>query len=140
MARNPEAKGPALRWGRALVAALVTELALMVVAAVLYSIEADPAHLLNIVTPPAAFVVFIPAGYWTAKPALPGTELINGATPGLWGVVLYILLGVVASQFVAGTSVTDGFTPAYLLAHALKIIGGVLGGWLASRKHDASAA
>ena len=39
-----------------------------------------------------------------------------------------------ASQFVAGTSVTDGFTPAYLAAHALKIVGAAIGGWLAGRK------
>jgi hypothetical protein len=135
MAGNPEVRGLTLRWGRALIAALVAEVALMLIAGVLYGIEADPTHLLNLVTPPAAFIVFIPAGYWTAKPALPGTEIINGATPGLWGVVLYILLGVVASRFVAGTSVTDGFTPAYLAAHALKIVGGMIGGWLASRKH-----
>lgn len=135
MATNPEVRGPALRWGRALIAALVAELVLIVIAACLYTVQSDPTHQLNLVTPPAAFIVFIPAGYWTAKPALPGTELINGATPGLWGIVLYILLGVVASQFVAGTSVTDGFTPAYLLAHALKIVGGLIGGWLASRRH-----
>jgi hypothetical protein len=134
MASSPEAKAPRLRWGRALIAALVAEVALMVVAGVIYGIQADPTHLLNLVTPPAAFIVFIPAGYWTAKRVLPGTELINGATPGLWGVVLYILLGVVASQFAAGTSVTDGFTPAYLAAHGLKIVGGVLGGWLAARR------
>jgi hypothetical protein len=134
MASNPEARVPALRWCRALVAALVAELVLMIVAAGLYGFAADPSHLLNLVTPPAAFIVFIPAGYWTARAALPGTQLINGATPGLWGVVLYIALGLVASQFVEGTSVTDGFTPAYLAAHALKIIGGMLGGWLAARR------
>lgn len=134
MASNPEARVPALRWGRALVAALVAELALMVVAAGLYALNQDPGHLLNLVTPPAAFIVFIPAGYWTARRALPGTQIINGATPGLWGVVLYIALGLVASQFVEGTNVTDGFSPAYLAAHALKIVGGMLGGWLASRR------
>jgi hypothetical protein len=30
--------------------------------------------------------------------------------------------------------VTDGFTPAYLAAHALKIVGAAIGGWLAGRK------
>ncbi|HEU4651285.1 MAG TPA: hypothetical protein VFS49_07705 [Croceibacterium sp.] len=39
----------------------------------------------------------------------------------------------VASQFVEGTSVTDGFTPAYLAAHALKLAGAAAGGWYAGR-------
>jgi hypothetical protein len=41
---------------------------------------------------------------------------------------LYVGLGLVTNLFVKGTSVTDGFTPAYLAAHALKIIGGAIGG------------
>jgi hypothetical protein len=45
-----------------------------------------------------------------------------------------------ASLFVKGDSVTDGFTPAYLAAHVLKIVGGAIGGWLVSRKVPAAPA
>jgi len=53
-------------------------------------------------------------------------------------VALYVGLGLVTSLFVEGTSVTDGFTIAYLTAHALKIVGGAIGGWLTRRKVSAA--
>ena len=30
------------------------------------------------------------------------------------------------------------FSPAYLLTHGLKLVGGGIGGWLAGRKHGAA--
>lgn len=135
MASNPNAAAPKLRWGRALVAAIVAELALICVAIPVYSSmsQADATALLSLVVPPASFVVFVVAGYWSARP-VPASGMLQGALAGLIAVVAYIALGFVASLFVAGTSVTDGFTPAYLTAHALKIAGGGIGGWLVSRK------
>ena len=88
MAGNPEARPPALRWGRALIAALVAELVLGGLAALLFGNPAPTSGPIDIVVPVAAFIVFIPAGWWTARPAPPGTQLVNGAMPGLWGVVL----------------------------------------------------
>ncbi len=135
MASNPNAAAPKLRWGRALVAAIVAGLALICVAIPVYSSmsQADATALLSLVVPPASFVVFVVAGYWSARP-VPASGMLQGALAGLIAVVAYIALGFVASLFVAGTSVTDGFTPAYLTAHALKIAGGGIGGWLVSRK------
>ena len=99
MATNPDTAAPKLRWLRALVAAIVAEVALICVAIPVYSSmpQADATALLSLIVPPASFVVFV-----------------------------------------AGTSVTDGFTPAYLLAHALKIAGGAVGGWWVSRKVSAA--
>jgi hypothetical protein len=135
MAGNPDSAAQGLRWGRALVAAILGEVVLILVAIPVYSAkpQADATALLSLVVPPASFVVFIGAGYWSAK-GVPSAALLQGALAGLIAVVAYILLGFVASLFVAGTSVTDGFTPAYLAAHALKIAGGAIGGWLVSRK------
>lgn len=134
MAGNPDTAAQGLRWGRALVAAIGGEVLLILVAIPLYNVgpPEDAASLLNLIVP-ASFVVFIAAGYWSARP-VPRSGLLQGALAGLIAVVAYILLGFVASLFVAGTSVTDGFTPAYLAAHALKIVGGAIGGWLVSRK------
>ena len=139
MATNPDTAAPTLRWLRALVAAIVAEVALICVAIPVYSSmpQADATALLSLIVPPASFVVFVAAGYWSAKP-VPAAGLMQGALAGLIAVVAYIALGFVASLFVAGTSVTDGFTPAYLLAHALKIAGGAVGGWLVSRKVPAA--
>ena len=125
---------PRLRWLRALVAALVAEVVLACIAApIFYEMGTSGTDTLNLLIPPASFVVFVLAGWWAARPE-PRNAVLTGALAGVWAVVLYIGLGLVASQFVKGTSVTDGFTTPYLLAHALKILGGALGGWLSARK------
>jgi hypothetical protein len=132
MASNPETVAPKLRWLRALVAAVVAELALICIAIPVYSAAADPTAILNMVVPPASGLLFLIAGYWAALP-IPQRGIWQGVLTGVWAVALYLALGVGAT--VAGKgNVTDGFTPAYLLAHALKIAGGAVGGWLASRK------
>lgn len=133
MNSNPEIVAPKLRWLRALLAAFVAEVALIVVAIPIYAMSAEPTPILNLVIPPASGLVFIFAGYWSALP-IPRQGIVQGALTGAWAVALYIGLGLVASLFVKGTSVTDGFTPAYLTAHALKIVGGAIGGWLARRR------
>ena len=133
MASHSESAAPKLRWLRALVAAFVAEVVLMCIAIPVYSTAADPTALLNIVIPPASGLVFVAAGYWAALP-VPRRGVWQGALAGAWAVALYLALGVVAGMFVNGVSVTDGFTPAYLTAHGLKIVGGAIGGWLVSRK------
>ena len=133
MAGRSESVVSGLRWGRALIAAVLGEVVLIVVAIPIFATMADPAPTLNLVVPPASFVVFAGVGYWSARP-VPGLGLLQGALAGLIAVALYIALGFVASRFVGGASVTDGFTPAYLLSHALKVAGGAIGGWFAARK------
>ena len=133
MANNPQA-ATRLHGGRALAAALGGEAVLMLVAIPFYSTmaQADATALLSLVIPPASLVAFAGAGYWSARP-VPGSGPMQGALAGVIAVALYLLLGVVASQVVEGTSVTDGFTPAYLAAHALKLAGAAGGGWYAAR-------
>nr|WP_166174895.1 hypothetical protein [Altererythrobacter segetis] len=135
MASNPDSAARGLRWGRALIAAVLGEVVLILVAIPFYGWMdlGHAASLLSLIVPPASFVVFVGAGYWSAKPT-PGSALLQGALTGLIAVAAYVLIGLVASLFVAGTSVAAGFTPAYLTAHALKIVGGAVGGWLVSRK------
>lgn len=142
MATNPETSTRGLRWLRALAAAILGEVVLMLIAIPVYSSmpQADATALLSLVVPPASFVVFIGAGYWSARPVPAAAALLQGALAGLIAVVFYIALGFVASLFVKGTSVTDGFTPAYLTAHALKIVGAAIGGWFVSRKVPAAPA
>jgi hypothetical protein len=136
MASHSDTTAPRLRWGRAAIAAVVAEVMLMCVAVPVYAsmAQADATALLGMIVPPASFVIFVAAGYWSAKPVRAGGAMLQGALAGVVAVVAYIALGFVASLFVAGTSVTDGFTPAYLAAHVLKIVGGAIGGWLVSRK------
>jgi hypothetical protein len=140
LASHSDSAAPRLRWGRAAIAAILAEAVLICIAIPVYAsmTEADATSLLGTVVPPASFVIFIAAGYWSAKP-VPGAASLQGALAGIVAVVAYITLGFVASLFVAGTSVTDGFTPAYLVAHVLKIAGGAIGGWIVSRKASPAA-
>jgi len=137
MASNSELAAPKLRWWRALVAAFVAEIALICIALPVYSATDDPTPTLNVVIPPASGLVFLVAGYWSARP-VPQRGIWQGALAGAWAVALYLALGFGASLLVRDANVTDGFTPAYLMAHALKIVGGAAGGWLVSRKVPAA--
>ena len=133
MASHPDTAAPKLRWLRALLAAFVAELALILVAMPVYFATSDPITTLNWVIPPASFVLFVAAGYWAARP-VPRSGVAQGALTGGWAVALYLALGAVTSLMSDKASFSGGLTPAYLLAHALKIVGGAAGGWLASRK------
>jgi len=137
MASHPDPAEPKLRWLRALVAGLLAELVLAAISVPFFASMADPVPTLNLVIPAASALVFLFAGYWAALP-IPQRGIWQGALTGAWAVGLYLALGLVASQFVKGTSVTDGFTTAYLTAHALKIVGAAIGGWLVSRKAPAA--
>jgi hypothetical protein len=139
MASNPDSAAPKLRWLRALAAALAAEAVLIVIAIPIYASMANPLPVLNVAIPAASAAVFLAAGYWSALP-VPQRGIRQGVLTGVWAVVLYLGLGLVASLFVKGTSVTDGFTPAYLTAHALKIAGAALGGWIVSSRSPAPTA
>jgi hypothetical protein len=135
MASNPGSATP-LRWLRALVAAFVAELALIIVAIPIFSMAANPTPTLNMIIPPASGLLFLVAGCWSALP-VPQRGIWQGVLTGIWAVALSLALGVAATLAGKG-NVTDGFTPAYLTAHVLKVIGGAIGGWLVSRKARAT--
>jgi hypothetical protein len=64
--------------------------------------------------------------------------VLNGFLAGAAGVVLYLCLVLVGAA-VTHTDPLASLTPAYLLAHALKMAGGAVGGWLAARRRTAAA-
>lgn len=128
-----EIAAPRVRWLRALGAAVVAEIVLMLVAVPIYATMADPLPTLNIAIPAASALVFLFAGYWSALP-VPGRGILQGVLTGVWAVALYLAIGLVAMLFVKGANITDGFTTAYLAAHALKVVGGAVGGWLVSQR------
>ena len=123
-----------MRWGRALLAAFLAEVALALVAApVLAFMGADSGPTHDMMLPPASFVLVRAAGWRAARRSV-GKEVMTGVLTGVWAVVIYVVLAVVASQFETGGSVGDAFSGAYLIAHLLKIAGAALGGWIASRR------
>jgi hypothetical protein len=122
---------PTIRWLRALLAGFLAEVLLMVVAVPAY-FTSDPVKVLNLAVPPASFVVFVAFGWWAAR-GLPRSQVLNGFLAGLAGVALYLGLVVVVVA-VHVTTLSASMRPEYLLAHALKLAGGALGGWLVARR------
>jgi len=126
-----------VRWVRVVLAGFLAEVALIGVAIPLYFLpHAQTA--LNWAIPPASFLVLVPFGWWAARGA-PRSEVLNGFLAGLAGVVLYLALAI-GGAAAAHRDPWATFTPAYMLAHALKLVGGAVGGWLASRKRAPAAA
>jgi putative membrane protein (TIGR04086 family) len=134
-APTPARQPPAIRWIRVLLAGFLAEVALIVVAIPLYFMPNAQAAL-NLGIPPASFVVLVAFGYWAARGA-PRSQVLNGFLAGLAGVALYLCLVFVGSA-AAHRDPWAAMTPAYLLAHALKMAGGAAGGWLAARRSFAS--
>jgi hypothetical protein len=124
-----------LRWVRIIVAGLAAEAALFVISALVFMSGADPAAVLPVITPPACFLVFIPAGWWAARGA--ASKLVgHGLMTGVVGVALF--LGIVAGAMLSGNGESAdmemSFSTAYLAGHALKLAGGVLGALIVARK------
>ena len=131
----PPRRPSAIRWIRVLLAGFFAELALVAVAILLY-FAPNSATALNLGIPPASFVLLVAFGYWAARGA-PRLQVLNGFLAGLAGVLLYLGLAVVGALATHRTDISAAVTPAYLLAHALKLAGGAVGGWLAARRRPA---
>jgi putative membrane protein (TIGR04086 family) len=130
----PIRQPPAIRWFRDLLAGFLAEVALIVVAIPLYFLS-NSQTALNLGIPPASFVVLVAFGYWAARGA-PRSHVLNGFLAGLAGVLLYVALTAVGAA-ATHQDFSASLRPAYLLAHALKLAGGAVGGWLAARKASA---
>ena len=121
-----------VRWLRVLIAGFLAEVVLILVAIPLFFLP-NSTTALNLVIPPASFLVLIPFGWWAARGA-PQSQVLNGFLAGLAGVVLYVALTVCAAALAHRGDLAASVRPAYLLAHALKLVGGALGGWIAARR------
>jgi putative membrane protein (TIGR04086 family) len=123
---------PSIRWRRVLLAGFLAEVALIVVAVPLFFLP-NSQTALNLGVPPASFAVLVLFGWWAARGA-PRSRVLNGMLAGLAGVLLYLCLGVV-SALATHRDPWASLTPAYILAHLLKLAGGAVGGWLAGRRN-----
>ena len=123
-------EGPAIRWVRVVLAGFLAEVVLIGVAIPLY-MTPHPTTALNLGIPPASFVVLAAFGWWAGRGSR--APVLNGVLAGLAGVALYMMLAL-GGAAATHRSPWESMTPAYLLAHALKLAGGALGGWLAGRK------
>jgi hypothetical protein len=123
-----------IRWGRALVGALLLELLLGVVSVPFVALGRN-SLLVDIVLPAAAAAAVL-AGMWTARRA--ANAVLNGAMVGVMAIALYVVFGVVVT--VLRPELADfgtALSPLYLATHLIKIVGGAAGGWLVARRRAA---
>jgi putative membrane protein (TIGR04086 family) len=80
------------------------------------------------VAPPASFLASFAFGLWVAKKAQQ-QRVLHGA-----------LVGIVAMLIYVGLSFGQPEPIAYIAAHALKVLGGALGGFVASKRATARTA
>ena len=122
-----------IRWLRALLAGFLAELVLVVVAVPVYMLPAR-ATALAVAMPPASFVVFAAFGYWAARGA--GARFaVHGLLTAVLGILLYFVMmfGALSIPGAPPIDYSAIFAPANLFAHALKLVGGTIGGVLAAR-------
>lgn len=123
-----------LRWGRAIVAALIAEILLVIIARGMGNLlPGESGYTLRwTVLLLGTALLFAAAGYWTAKPAL-RAHILNGVVVGVIGTALYILFRAFLS--LRGIADFEGtFSLPNLFDHALKLIAGAAGGYFALRR------
>jgi hypothetical protein len=132
MTTQADTAAPArIRWGRTLLGGLFIELALFVVSGVFYGLGRIE-ELPNVVLPATAVAALL-AGMWVAR----GVErpVLHGALAGLAAILLYLVIAAVAA--LAAPEQADfsmALSPTYLVSHALKVLGAMIGGLLAARR------
>ncbi len=109
-----------LRWSRILIAAVLLELVLFVIAAALYPLPHGETVLLYVI-PPACLAVSTYFGFWAARTAQ-HRPVLHGALVGIIAAVVYVAL-----------TWKQTLPMVYVVSHFLKIIGGTLGGAFARR-------
>jgi putative membrane protein (TIGR04086 family) len=114
-----------IRWGWILLGGFLAELAVFVIVIPL-SLLAGQASLLYS-APPASFAATFVFGIWVARKA-PQRRVLHGA-----------LVGVVAMLIYLGMTLGQPEPLAYVIAHVLKVLGGIAGGFVAMKRGAANA-
>lgn len=115
-----------IRWGWVLVGGLVAEIALMLFVPIQFLPGGETALLYLVV--PLCLVATGLAGYWIARKANTAPVLHGG------------LVGAVALVLYAALTWNQELPAIYMLANYLKVAGGLVGGWAASRLAPAASA
>lgn len=113
-------------WGRVVLGGLLAELAIFAIVIPL-SLLAGQASL-PLSAPPASFLATLIFGLWVARKA-PRNRVLHGALVGVVAVVIYVAMSLGRPE-----------PTAFIVAHVLKLLGGVVGGFLASRRATTTVA
>jgi putative membrane protein (TIGR04086 family) len=109
-----------LRWGRIVVGAVLTEVALIALVIPVRMLAGDAAILY--IVAPACFIATFVFGWWVARKA-DSNFILHGA-----------LVGVLASLIYIALTWNQTLPLIFHLSHLAKILGGAAGGALAARK------
>jgi len=113
-----------IQWGRVLLAAFLVELVLFAIAVPLYLSGAG--RVLIYVVPPAAFIATLAMTVWLGR-TITSKFVLHGVLIGVVGTLLYV-----------GLTRAQPEPWQYLVAHALKIVGGAAGGMVLARHQTAT--
>ena len=109
-----------IRWGWILLGGFLAELAVFVLVIPLSLLAGQESLVYS--APPASFVATFAFGFWIARKAPSRSYVLHGALVGVVAMVLYI-----------GMTLGRPEPIAYIVAHVLKVLGGIAGGFAASR-------
>jgi hypothetical protein len=137
---NSSSEKSGIRWGRVLVAAILSEVAVITIllaASEIYSLTVTPGQtgpgardtgeiVGYYIAPPAGALATFVVVLWVAR-KLESKFIINGVAVGIVSVLLTV-------GFFAGARAED--RPMYLVAFALRIVAGYLGGWVAQHRRS----
>jgi hypothetical protein len=115
-----------IHWIRALIGGFLAEACLIVVVIPVFKIFGE--HALLYFVPPAALVMCFLFALWVGR-GLTSRFILHGALVGVVATLLYVALTLARPE-----------PTAYLVAHGLKILGGVGGGFVAGRRRSPAAA
>jgi hypothetical protein len=113
-----------IQWGRVLLAAFLMELALFAIAVPLFLSGAG--QVLLYVVPPAALLATFAITVWLGR-GIKSKFVLHGVLIGVVGTLMYVGLTRVKPE-----------PWQYLVAHALKVVGGAAGGMVLARRQTAT--
>jgi len=109
-----------IRWGWVLLGGLLGNVAVaLLITPIALLVGQAP---LGYVAPPASFVGVLVVGYWIARKA-PQRAVLHGLLVGVFAVLIYVPV-----------LLADEITFAHVLASALKVLGGLGGGFVVARR------
>ena len=114
-----------IRWGWILLGGFLAELAIFVIVIPLSLLVGQQSLLYS--APPASFTATFVFGVWIAGKT-PQRRVLHGAFVGFAATVIYV-----------GISLGRPEPIAYVIAHALKVLGGAVGGLVAVKRGAANA-
>jgi hypothetical protein len=116
-----------VRWGRIMLGGILAECLLIVAVIPMRMANASDAAVTDLAVG-GSFFAFVAVAWWLGR-SLP-RPMLHGMLMGVVAAIFYTVLALIGQMFVADAPPIPFI---YYVAHALKLVGGATGGWLAQR-------